>query len=205
MQRTPNHRKSQQGAMVVLVALILLSIITVAAMGLARSSLRETMITGNESTGRKASEMADSGLDWTITWGSPYATVTTGSASKALQDNMAGLLNAIDNTDSTNRPANYLDDSQSLRVLMNGATVGGDMTPSTSSWKQNSLQQSVVVPSFDVEVRYLGASELENTGRSALIKSHRSLWLVRSTGRATIGTTGQSFISRREAVVEYIN
>lgn len=66
-------RQSEQGGITILVALILLSVMTVAALGMSQTTLRELAITGNESTGRKAAEAADSALDWVLIWSNPNA------------------------------------------------------------------------------------------------------------------------------------
>ena len=195
--RTPHHPES--GGLTILMALVMLVVVTVAAFGLSRSSLREVLITGNESTGRKAFEMADSGLDYVISWGSPYATTAATPTAAALQTKMGSLLDAIDLPGVAQ--TGFIDSSGTLRYKMLASTVGGDMTPSPSAY----LQKSAVTPAFDLEVRYLGQVPLQNTGSGGFIKSNRSFWLVHSTGRANIGTTGQSFISQREALVQYIN
>lgn len=116
----PAHtRRSEAGGITIILSLILLSIMTVAAISVNRTSLRELAITGNESTGRKASESADSGLDWVITWSNPDAAnsilvstdPTTGAntssvvsstltgAEGIVQAQMVKLLDAIGNTD----------------------------------------------------------------------------------------------------------
>ena len=145
---------------------------TVAALGLSRASLREVLITGNESTGRKAFEMADSGLDYVISWGSPYANTAATPTAAALQTKMGSLLDAIDLPG--NAQTGFIDSSGTLRYKMLASAVGGDMTPSTSTY----LQNSVVTPAFDLEVRYLGQVPLQNTGSGGFIKSNRSFWLV---------------------------
>ncbi len=188
----------EAGGISIVVALILLSVVTVASMGMSRASLREMLIVGNESTSRKAFETADSAMDWTLTWGSPYSNTTADPAAASLQASMTALLAAI--YSDTNRSA-YTDTSGTLRTVLTGATIGGNMTPSTSSY----LQSTAVQPSFDAELRYLGAYQLSNTTQSSLIKSSQSLWLLQTTGRANIAGTNQSFISRRESVVQYIN
>jgi len=195
--RTPHHPES--GGLTILMALVMLVVVTVAALGLSRSSLREVLITGNESTGRKAFEMADSGLDYVISWGSPYANTAATPTAAALQTRMGSLVDAIDLPGDAQ--TGFIDSSGTLRYKMLASAVGGDMTPSTSTY----LQNSVVTPAFDLEVRYLGQVPLQNTGSGGFIKSNRSFWLVHTTGRANIGDTGQSFISQREALVQYIN
>lgn len=67
------RRRTERGGMVILLALMLLAIMTIGAVSVSQTSLRDLAITGNEGTGRKAAEVADSGMDWVITWSNPDA------------------------------------------------------------------------------------------------------------------------------------
>lgn len=193
-------RKKERGGVAILVALILLSIMSVAAFGLARNSLREIAITGNETVGRKAFEAADSGLDWVITWGNPLAAPVS-TAQTALHAQMNAVLDAIDNssmrvlgadaTPNTAGAGNTSNVTGTYRVYLDSSTLQSDLVASTANYKQS----SVVVPAFDLEVRFLGFYP----------GTKKSVWMVRSMGRANVGTTGQSFVSNREAILEYIN
>lgn len=207
-----NH-SSERGGMTIVLALILLSAMTVGALALSQNSLREISITGNETTGRKAFEMADAGLDWVITWGGPKVPTQTETARKALQAGMQTVLDAIDRQDlagslvgTKDATLNTLGDgyisptSGTARVYLSsldGAMAASELFPSTANFKQTG---SVIQPAFDLEVRYLGDMPDLNGG-----VRKRPFWLVRSVGRSNVGNTGQSFVSRRETFMEYNN
>ena len=141
-------RTSEQGGITILLALILLSAMTVGALALSQNSLREISITGNEATGRKAFETADAGLDWVITWGSPQVPTQVEPARKALQDGMKKVLDAIDRQDlagslvgSKDATLNTLGDGYisptngTFRVYvssLDGTLAASELFPSTS-------------------------------------------------------------------------
>jgi hypothetical protein len=203
------RRPAETGGITILLALILLAAMTVAAFGLSRNTLREVAITGNEAIGRKTFETADSGLDWIITWGNPYASSVT-PAQKQLNTAMELALDALDNpslqtvgddseADRIAGTSNTGPDG-SYRVYLhpeNAAILGSDLTTDLSNAKQVSELQ----PSFDLEARYLRVLPSKDTSLlSAQGKTY--LWLVRSRGRVQVGDSGQVFFSRREAVME---
>lgn len=207
----PAHRSGERGGMTILLALILLSAMTVGALALSQNSLREISITGNEATGRKSFEVADAGLDWVITWGGPNVPTQTETARKALQTGMKNILDAIDRQDLSGTLVGTKDatlntagdgyispTSGTYRAYvssLDGTLSGTELFPSTANYKQTG---SVIQPAFDIEVRYLG----DMPDLSGGTKKH-SFWMVRSVGRANLGTTGQSFVSRRETFMEY--
>jgi Tfp pilus assembly protein PilX len=229
----------EQGGIVILLAFIILTIMTVAAFGVSRTSLRDLAMVGNESTGRKASEAADSGMDWTITWSNPSAgsrivsatTSTGGNASYISQDTLTGaaavvqtrmadLLAAIgdstlrvsksDPVPNSSGDGNYGNMSSktgALRFFMRSL----DYTPSTApelfqtgytTGSTTFLQPSQVQQAFDAEVRYLGDSFASKASGSRA-KKQGGLFLISIVGRANIQGTTQSFIARREALVDY--
>jgi hypothetical protein len=240
LQRRIN-RTSEQGGLVIILAFILLAIMTVAAVGVSQSSLRDLAMVGNEGTGRKAAEAADSGLDWVVTWSNPDAgskinaqtdpitgTTNTSYLSKdtlpygagVVQTRMADLLAAIG--DGTLRVAkadplpnspgggsygNLSETTGSLRFFVRSI----DYTPSTApdlfqtgytTGSTTFLQPSQVQQAFDVEVRYLGDS-FASKASGTHAKKEGGLFLVSTVGRANIQGTTQSFIARREALVDY--
>ena len=197
--RAHQNRSGEQGGIAILVALILLSIMSVGAFGLSRNTLRDIAITGNETVGRKAFEAADSGLDWVIVWGNSHSTPVT-TAQTTLRTQIDTILDAIDNvplrvvgtdaTSNTTGSGNTSSVTGTYRVYLDSATLQSDLVASTANYKQ----VSSVVPAFDLELRFLGFYP----------GTKKSLWMVRSTGRANIGATGQSFLSSREALVELV-
>ena len=183
------RRHREAGGITILIAFILLSIVAVVAVSLSRGALREALITGNESTGRKAYETADSGLDYLITWSNTtYAAAPTTTA-QTIANNYQTLLNAID--PSSNSFTGMSSDG-TISVTSLASSIGGDMTPGTTGYLQTN---SVVEPAFDLQLMYLGHPYATPKSKGP------AFYLARSTGRANIGTTGQSFVSRREALV----
>ena len=64
-------RRAETGAITILVALGLLVLLTVAAVGVARSTLGEVVITASARQGAMTSSEADTGLDWACYWLAP--------------------------------------------------------------------------------------------------------------------------------------
>ncbi len=59
---------TQAGGITILVTLMLLVLITVAAMGMSRNALRELAISGTSRQGSMARNVADSGIEWSVYW-----------------------------------------------------------------------------------------------------------------------------------------
>ncbi|WP_257306641.1 hypothetical protein [Geothrix campi] len=214
MRRSDSSRRQEAGGITILLALVLLSMLGAMVFGLGRDSLREIAITGNESLGRKAAEAADSGIDWTVTWGlSNGATADQQAVYTAINQLSLAIADPTLRTLGTDATTNtkgtgYMSDSGTgiLRAYIYPSTPGSDLSPSTSGY----TQQSVVTQAMETEVRYLGPYPLANTGALTAGKSSgggatgskRFFFLVRSTGRANVGDTGQSFAARRDAIVD---
>jgi len=62
------RRTDQLGGITILVCFMLLVLLTVAAIGMSRNSLREIIIVGVERQGVEVRNLADNGLDWSIGW-----------------------------------------------------------------------------------------------------------------------------------------
>ncbi|MEI6566999.1 MAG: hypothetical protein WCR20_09995 [Verrucomicrobiota bacterium] len=58
----------QRGGITIIAALVLLVIITVAAMGMSRNALREVIISGTSRQGSMVRNEADAGIEWSIYW-----------------------------------------------------------------------------------------------------------------------------------------
>ncbi|HJU84610.1 MAG TPA: hypothetical protein VJ600_10400 [Holophagaceae bacterium] len=215
-----SSRKHEQGGIAILIALTLLSVMTIAAFAVSSDSLREINITGTESTGRKASEAADSGIDWVVAWSNPDAlTFPSSGAEKSIQLAMGDLINALETqpaSTSTDPQPNdpFQSDYTSYRIL--NTTTGSlrvFLRSGDSAYQNTSMQMAkkgdvgfqqdtVVQQAFDVEIRYLGPS-LINTSSGQKAKKRGTLFMIRTVGRANIGQTGQSFIAKREVLVDY--
>lgn len=214
MRRSDSSRRQEAGGITILLALVLLTLLGAMVFGLGRDSLREIAITGNESLGRKAAEAADSGIDWTVMWGLGNGTTADQqavySAINQLSLAIADPALRTQGTDATtnSKGTGYMSNTGTgiLRAYIYPSTAGVDLSPSTAGY----TQQSVVQQAMETEVRYLGPYPLANTGAITSSKtsgggstgSRRFFFLVRSTGRANVGNTGQSFIARRDAIVD---
>lgn len=67
MSRTrPFH--SQSGGITILVALMLLVLLTIAAVGMSRNSFREVVSSGTSRQGAMVRNTADAGIEWSIYW-----------------------------------------------------------------------------------------------------------------------------------------
>jgi Tfp pilus assembly protein PilX len=58
----------QAGGITIIVTLMLLVLITVAAMGMSKNALRELAISGTSRQGSMARNVADSGIEWSVYW-----------------------------------------------------------------------------------------------------------------------------------------
>jgi hypothetical protein len=67
-RRQRGQRHSQAGGITIIVALMLLVLLTVAAMAMSRNSLREIVTSGFTRQGAMARNVADSGVEWSIHW-----------------------------------------------------------------------------------------------------------------------------------------
>ena len=88
----PAPRRAEAGAITIMVALMLLILLTLAAVGMSRNSFREVVSSGFQRQGAMASNVSDSGLEWSVYWldidNSPGAT-------SGLQANMVALKQAL--------------------------------------------------------------------------------------------------------------
>jgi len=231
-QLAQRSRNPEEGGITILLVLILLSIMTVSAFGISRNTLREIALTGNEATGRKAAEAADSGIDYTIVWSNPDANksaagvldltaVNANNGRKAIFEAMDNLLRSVgddeikvykaDPKPSDPGGTNWADygnvstSTGSLRVFVRSKDSGVAGTELFQAGKgvAGFTQDTDINQAFDVEVRYLG-NPMGNQASGTKAKKKGSLFLIRSVGRANVATTGVSFIARREVLVEYM-
>ena len=66
MSRSRTHGES--GAITILVALMLLVLLTIAAVGMSKNSFREVVISGTTRQGAMVRNAADAGIEWTLYW-----------------------------------------------------------------------------------------------------------------------------------------
>jgi hypothetical protein len=66
--KAASPRTAQAGGITIMVALMLLILLTIAAVGMSRNSFKEVVATGFMRQGAMAQNAADSGLEWSILW-----------------------------------------------------------------------------------------------------------------------------------------
>lgn len=104
---TRQQRPKEQGGIVILVALMLLALLSVAAFGFSRTALREVGISGNVYQAGRADAAADAGLDWFMAWETDAqkgnATPATAAQAKSLTDKINSTYSSgLDLTNNTN-------------------------------------------------------------------------------------------------------
>ncbi|MGA2082287.1 MAG: hypothetical protein ABSH53_16995 [Holophaga sp.] len=83
MSRSLPHppRPGQEGGVTILIALMMLVLLTIAAVGMSRNSFRNIVTSGFSRQGAEARNTADSGLEWAVFWMSQQnAPAATGNA-----------------------------------------------------------------------------------------------------------------------------
>lgn len=198
------------GGITILLALILITAMGAMAFSLSQESMREIAISGSESTGRKAAEAADSGIDWTIVWGNANGVTTDQISIKTAMDTLVDAIDlvekrvpGVDATPGTPGTGN-MSPSGYLRTYLYSSPTSSDLTMAKTGY----TQATEVQQAFDIEIRFLGAIPIQGQGMLTAQRAasqggnqaRRYYFLVRSLGRANIGTTGQSFVAMREII-----
>jgi Tfp pilus assembly protein PilX len=210
------RRTGEKGGITILLALILLVLMTTAAFQVSHSTLREIAMSGNESTGRKSTEAADAGIDWVITWLNPgapspstlQAQVSTQVANlEALYGGVTPNVNPLAASDplpsssgsSSAEPKYGLLNTTTgvMRIFFRNIDYPSDLSLSAYTNGSNGVSQnSAITQGFDTEIRILGPALNFGTAKG------NTYFLLRTIGRANVGSTGQSFIAQREVLME---
>jgi len=175
----------EAGGITILVALMLLVLITITSISMSKNALREAIITGVSRQGSQVRNIADAGLEWSIYW---------------MTDDPNGLRPAPGNT--TGAYAVQSTKSTLVKAQQTGMTTGAitndDMT----------LSASGVTPKqrFELFMTYMGNPRLKYTQAdphassiTAASPATVQLWSIRSDGYIDYGTSGPTFLHRREA------
>jgi hypothetical protein len=210
-------RSSEAGGITILVALVLITVMGAAALGLSRSSIRELAITGTLVHGTKADKAADAGLDWFITWSHPDNVLANEGGGSA-QGTVAQTIVYLKRTDwsaysyptgvtvdAVNRPW----DRAALVTSDVASAATNDMVfdiTDAARVKQHSGTGNAIVQKFDLELRFLGerggggAGDPSGGTDPKAKGSMDLLWQVTSRGSANIPSAGIAFAQQREAL-----
>ena len=200
-----SFRDPQTGGITILVTLMLLVLITVAAMSMSKNALRELMISGTSRQGSMARNVADSGIEWATYWVDQYNSPAATGTAQMLNNlkvylgqnpNMAGIA-----WDPTSAPPYTKYNPASL------AAPPGDTTVSVTT---NGTTQTT--QGFTVALTRMGKLPITNMSQGISQGSYTpaagavplqapDLWAFRSDSQVTVGTgpLAMTFFHAKEA------
>ncbi len=192
-QRNRNH--SEAGGITILVALMLLVLLTIAAVGMSRNSFREIVTSGFSRQGAMARNAADSGVEWAVHW---------------IEIENSNVATGVPAQFRIQRAA--LRENQLLQGFARDALTGADYSPDVALVPDFTLAGSPdgVVQGFTLGLTLMGKGSVSNTGQgitqgsfapasgsAQALKVLPDLWAVRSDAQVQQGAT--TFIHAREA------
>lgn len=189
-----NHRMipfsghPERGGVTILVTLMLLVLMTIVALGMAKNSFREIVISGTSRQGADVRNLADTGLEWSIHW---LADDFTNTRPAAASGSGAEALRTLQTT---------IYQDATLRGVPQNLATTGEMTVSSGGG---------ITRRFQLTLTYMGQLSLLGTGANpqhnfgTTSASKLQLMSIRSEGHATYGTS-PDFTHRREAWVSYL-
>lgn len=195
--------RSQAGGITIMVALMLLVLLTIAAVGMSRNSFRETVISGTVRQGAMTRNTADSGIEWGLYWihtDSVASPTPTATALKALKNhlNMNEPLSgrAFDPStlslyDTANPPAYPADLTLPIHTSASGTV--------TTSGYSVALIRMGKLPVADMTQTADASGSQAAAGKE--VKQAPDLWALRSDARVTVGTglLAPTYVHSKEA------
>lgn len=194
MHRRLSHfaHSSQEGAITILVALMLLVLLTIASLGMSRNSMREIVSSGFARQGSMARNTADSGVHWAIHW--------MDSGNSALASDEAQILNV--------RMTQLVQDF-TLQGVSKDVISGADYVPG------GTVESGFTLPSptgttqgFTLGITLMGKAVVVGTSQGTGAGDLKSaaggvnlmapdLWAIRSDAQVAQG--GVTFVHAKEA------
>jgi Tfp pilus assembly protein PilX len=193
----------QTGGITILVVLMLLVLLTIAAVGMSRNSFREAVISGTARQGSMVRNVGDSGIEWSLFW--IFAENTTAPTATA-----TGLKNL----------KTYLGQNPSLAgspydpsTLGPYNTVNPPAAPADLALPQETSSAGTVTTlGYSIALTRMGKLAVANTSQTADSSGFQparggenkpapDLWAVRSDARVSIGSGSfaPTFIHAKEA------
>lgn len=145
--------RREAGGITIIVALMLLSLLTVVAFGLSRGSFREVITAGTVRQGQEVRNLADSGLEWGVYWVTPEVN----------QDGGVAATNLV-------KVLNELSAKTELQGLERAVTPAGSMTKTADG----------VTREFGLTVVRMGQLPVPNTSETL---AKPDLWSVRANAQ----------------------
>ena len=179
----------QSGGITILVTLMLLVLLTIAAVSLSRNSFREVIISGTTRQGAMTRNLADSGIEWSILYMDPVNHPGNTTSSTKLQALATSLL--ANNTFGIPYDVNTQTaiTSTSTIQLPNTAAVPADLQiPLTSGNGANIALTCMGKMAQTMTTQTAGSTGTGNTPASGSISlTAPDVWAVRSDAQVTQG------------------
>jgi len=192
-------RDPQAGGITILVTLMLLVLLTIAAMGMSRNALRDIASSGTTRQGAMTRNVADSGIEWSIYYSDPINHAGITSSSTSLQTLattlLAGNLFGVPYDVMTQTPITATSSIQ----LPNTATVPADLQVPAGSGNGTNLALTCMgkLP-ITMTSQTAGTPGTGNTPASGAISlTAPDLWAIRSDAQVTQGPV--MFLHSKEA------
>ncbi|MBI4911423.1 MAG: hypothetical protein HY823_01685 [Acidobacteria bacterium] len=202
-QRHP-HSRSQSGGLTIMVALLLLVLLTVAAVGMSRNSFREVVITGTSRQGTMVRNVADSGIEWSLVWigGDPTSATPTALALQNLRrtllqdDTLAGK--PYDPITAGLYAGPWSTPQPDLTIALPAPSPG---MPATTQWTSVGLTRMGKLPIQNISQGVVQGSFTPAQG--AVSRQAPDLWALRSDAQVQVGSgaLAPTFVHSKEAFI----
>lgn len=189
----------QQGGITILVALMLLVLLTIAALGMSKNSFREVIISGTARQGSMVRNTADAGIEWSLYW------LDIGNAQSGQATGMAAQLNTLKSTlllnDSMSGQPYLVNTQAPYTGVPSFATITPDQTlPGTANEAQG----------FTIALTRMGKLPITNMSQGVgpgsfspaqggISLQAPDLWSVRSDAQVDVVAAGTIFTHSKEA------
>lgn len=194
---------SQSGGITILVALTLLVLLTIAAVGMSRNSFREVVISGTSRQGAMVRNTADAGIEWSVYWldlaNAPSASMT----GVLLNTQKATLLG-----DSTlaGKPYDVISQAPYTAPPSASGLPADQQFSVPASYPAGSHQGFSIALTRMGKLPITGTSQGTSQGSFIAVQGGTpniapDLWAVRSDGQVQVGTgvLAPTFIHSKEA------
>jgi hypothetical protein len=195
--------RSETGGTTIMVSLMLLVLLTIAAIGMSRNSFREAVISGTSRQGSQVRNTGDSGIEWSIFWMDPTNTTSPTPTASALKNLKTQLLL---NANQSGVP--YDPNTGGVYNTVNPPSPPADLAlPSVTS-----STGTVTQLGYTIALTRMGKLPVTDMSQTADASGFRpaaggeirqapDLWAVRSDARVTVGvgTFAPTFIHAKEA------
>lgn len=195
MPKSPSTQHSQAGGITILVTLMLLVLLTIAAISMSRNSFREVVISGTTRQGAMARNVADSAVEWSILYSDPGNHPGTTTSSTSFQALATTLL-----TSNTFGIPYDVSTGNAIAIasLPNTAAVPADLQmPAASGNGANLALTCMGKMAMTMTTQTAGTPGTGNTPASGSQSlTAPDLWAVRSDGQVNQGSV--TFVHSKE-------